>query len=178
MKGKRWLVRILAAWGALALVGAIALACYWFGWFNGSKVAVVDQASTKDVSFIVGLSGLGPRRIERVLHSYTSAHSGPGGADYLNAYGIVVSPLDEADLVEAKGWHRGDALPEILDRALIFTGSWQYEVPWFPSEELLRSDEFYAHILGINTRDDEVQSLQILFVRPGTGAIYYFDTNT
>lgn len=178
MKLRHWLIRILAGWGALALVAAVVLMGYWLSWFTPPYSAMLDRASTQDVQFILDLGRLDKQRATRMLHSYASPRSGPGGQDYLNAYGFEITDIDEAELTEAQGWHRGDALPEILDRALGFVGSWQFEVPWFPSEESLRSDDFYAYLWGVCMHGTEVEAVQIIFVRPSTGAVFYFDTNT
>jgi len=62
---------------------------------------------------------------------------------------------------------------EILDDAVSLIGEWQYEIPWFPSEEKLRNDEFYVYPWSIYCHGVKPSSVQLIFLKPDEKMVYY-----
>ena len=178
MKLRAWAKRGLVLWGGFSLVLTFALIGYLAYSFGPGNVAKVDQANLTDVRFILNWCNLGEDRIERVLHSYLSPRSGPGGSDHLDAYAIKISHIDFAELTEDKGWYRGDRLPPMLNEALSFVGGWLHEVKWYPPESTLRSSDFYVYPWRVQTHGLVVSDAQVIFVRPSDKTVFYFSGST
>ena len=171
----------LLIWGALSLVGVIivaSMAAYQLGPGNRDKA---DSASAHDVRFVLNWCELGDQRIEKVLHSHVSSRSFTG--DHLDAYAIKISHVELAELTKETDdfrgrWYRGDQLPKVLDDAVGFVGGWLHELPWFPSEEQLRSSEFYVYSWSIYCHGVRPTAAELIFIRPSDQMVFYFGGKT
>ena len=98
-----------------------------------------------------------------MIKSYESARWFTG--DHLDAYAIKITDISISELssTQTGKWYQVDSLPEILDDAVSLIGEWQYEIPWFPSEEKLRNDEFYVYPWSIYCHGVKPSSVQLIF---------------
>jgi len=166
----------LLIWGALSLVGVIFIAATFFPQLGpGDRI---DSASKRDVRFVLNWCGLGDERIEKVIRSHVGARSSNG--DHLDAYAIQISYVELAELTKPtkdlrSQWHRGDALPQVLDDALGFVIGWRYRIPWFPSEAELRSSAFYVYPWSVHLRGLDPSAAELIFVRPADRMVFYFE---
>jgi len=140
-----------------------------------------DQASPHDVRFVLNWCGLGDSRTESVVHSYVSSRSFTG--DHLDAYAIKISSVTVEELTastdEVRGrWYRGDQLPKVLDDAVSFIGGWLHEIPWFPSEDELRSGDIYIYSWSIYCHGVRPSAAEIIFVRPKDKMVFFFGGKT
>jgi hypothetical protein len=167
----------LLIWGGLSLVVVIviaATAAYKLGPGNRDKT---DSSSPHDVRFVLNWCQLGDHRIEKVLHSHVSARSFTG--DHLDAHAIKISHVEITELVKEADdfsgrWYRGDQLPKVLDDAVGFVGGWVHELPWFPSEEQIRTSDFYVYPWSIYCHGIRPTATEIIFLRPSDKMIFYF----
>jgi hypothetical protein len=179
MRLRTWLTRSLAVWGGLSLLAVIGLIAFLaYSFFGPGNRLEVDQATVRDVRFVLNWCGLGENRIENVVHSYVSPRSGPGGSDYLDAYAIKISHVDIQELTESRGWYRADKLPAVLDAAVTFMGGWLHEVTWYPPEKELRTPAFYVYPWSIYTHGIDPSAAELIFVRPADNMVFYFSGNT
>jgi len=176
----RW---ILLVWGALSLVGVVAIAAFVGFRLGPGNHDKSGTASRDDVRFVLNWCELGDQRIEKVLHSHVSSRSLTG--DHLDAYAIKISRVDLAELTSrtddfAGRWYRGDQLPKVLDEAVEFAGGWlrSDEIPWFPSEAELRSAEFYVYPWSIYCHGVRPTAAELIFIRPADRTVFYFGGKT
>lgn len=159
----------LMIWGAFSLLGVITLAgigAYQIGPGNRTKT---ESAEPHDVRFVLTWCELGDQRIENVLHSHVSARSFTG--DHLDAYAIKISHVEltkETDDFRGR-WYRGDQLPKVVDDAVAFVGGWLHELPWFPTENQLRSSEFYVYPWSIYCHGVHPSAAEIISFAHRTG---------
>jgi hypothetical protein len=85
---KRWLV-ICGGFSLLVVVVLVGYLAYEWTYGNRERS---DDASARDVRFVLNWADLGEDRIERVVHSYRSPRSLGGG--HIDAYAILVSRLE------------------------------------------------------------------------------------
>lgn len=168
------------AWGCLSLAGALVLAAF-IGWQCGPGNRTRDDAaSLRDVRFVLNWCGLGDQRAEKVTHSHISARSFTG--DYLDAYAIAVTHVDAPELAsvddEDSRWYRGDQLPQSLSDAVHFVSGWRSEIPWFPSEQELRSSQFYIYSWEVVLHGTRATAAQLIFVRPSDKMVFYLGGKT
>ena len=166
----------LMIWGGLSFVGVIVIACYLLYSFGAGNKDVDEQASKSDVRFVLNWCELGDQRIEKVLHSHVSARSLTG--DHLDAYAIKITDVsvDELTKVGRVGnnrWYRCDSLPKILDDAVSFVGGWQHENPWFPTEESIRTTDFYVYTMSIYTHGVTPSAAELIFIKPADKMVYF-----
>ena len=174
----KWL---LLAWGGVSLIGAIVIAgfvVYGVGVANRTKT---DNASPRDVRFVLNWCNLGDNRIEAVVHSYESARSFTG--DHLDAYAIRISHVTVDELTASTDafrgrWYCGDQLPEVLDDTISFLAGWLHEIDWFPSEAELRSGDIYVYPWSIRLQGVRPSAMQLIFVRPKDRMVFYFSGKT
>lgn len=168
--------RFLIGWGVFcagcAIVVAIAIA-YQFG---PGKVST-KTASKHDIRHVLNWCELGEERTEEVLHSYISASSFSG--DSLEAHAIRVTHVEEMELKQDEhggGWYRGDELAGVLGDALGFVGEWipSEEIPWFPTEQKLRSSEFYLYPWSVYYHGTRPTAVKLIFIQPKEKTLFYF----
>lgn len=178
LKFIKWLLLI---WGGLSLAAIVAFAAFVAYEFASARPGKDDSASTNDVRFVLNWCGLGDNRIVRVVHSYVSDRSFTG--DHLDAYAIKISHVDDADFTSKTDdptgrWYRGDQLPQVLDDAVRFVGECHYEIPWFPTDDELRSSKYYVYSWSIEYHGVEPSAAEIIFVRPSDKMVFYFGGST
>jgi len=170
--------RCLLIWGVISLVGILVVAglvAYKVGPGNRPRI---DAASPHDVRFVLNWCELGDDRIQTVVHSQVSARSLTG--DHLDAYAIKISHVDIAELTKEPDdfggrWYRGDQLPNVVDEAVAFIGSWHLEIPqWFPSEGQLRSPDLYVYPCRISLHATSPTAAELIFIRPSDRMVFYF----
>jgi hypothetical protein len=168
--------QLLTIWGGISLIGVIAIGCYLIYSMTLGNTNVEGKATKSDVRFVLNWCGLGDQRIEKVLNSYTSARSFTG--DYLDAYEIKITNVTVDELTNGNDsrpgqWYRMDSLPTVLDQAVSFVGGWQHETPWFPTEELLRTKDFYVYPWSIYCHGVTPTAAELIFVNPKEKKVYY-----
>lgn len=173
---------LLLAWGGLSFLGAFVLAGFLvYQWGPGNR-AKIDSASASDIRFVLNWCSLGDERIEKVIHSYMSPRSLAG--DHLDVYAIKVAHLNAAELTadtdSRSRWHRGDQLPQIVDDAVSFAGTWRGvdEAAWFPREAELISGEVYGYLVSIYYHGTAPWAADIVFARPRDRMIFFFSGKT
>ena len=74
----------------------------------------------------------------------------------------------------------GDEVSGVLDDAVDFLAGWlnSGEIPWFPSEEELRSDRYFVYPRSIYCHGVRPTAAQLIFVRPSDKMIFYFSGKT
>ncbi|SET59312.1 hypothetical protein [Hymenobacter actinosclerus] len=168
--------QLLTIWGGISLLGVIIIGGYLFYSMTLGNTNIEDNATTSDVRFVLNWCGLGDQRIDKVLKSYTSARSFTG--DHLDAYAIKITnvTIDELTSKSNNGvglWYRADSLPTILDEAVTFIGGWQHETPWFPTEDSLRTKDFYVYPWSIYCHGVTPTATELIFVKPKEKMVYY-----
>ncbi len=167
---------LLRIWGVISLIGVVGIGAYIvFSLGSGNKTEL-NQATKSDVRFVLNWCGLGDQRIEEVLNSQVSARSFTG--DHLDAYQIRISHVSIDELMRQQEqrlgtWYRCDSLPQILDEAVEFVGGWQHEIDWFPTEEEVRTSNFYVYPWSISCHGISPDEAQLIFVEPSKKMIYY-----
>lgn len=177
----RWSLLI---WGAILLVGVVIFAVLLvpgFSRFGSTESTKINSASREDVRFVLNWCQLGDQRIEEVLHSYVSARAFTG--DYLDAYAISIPHVDVAELTKQTDdfsgrRYRGDQLPQVVGDAVDFVGGSLHELPWFPTEEQLRSSEFYVYPWSIYCHGVHPTAAELIFIRPSDKMVFYFGSKT
>jgi hypothetical protein len=174
-----WLGRALMVWGALTLIGGGILAGYVALRIGPGDVARVDHATPHDVRFVLNWCELGESRIKRVVHSHMSPRNITG--DHLDAYAIEISNIEPHEL-KKKGpyhrWYRGDEVPPVLNDAIEFVGGWLHEIPWFPPDTELRTDDYYVYPWAIEIHGVKPTAAQLIFIRPSDRMVFYFSGKT
>jgi hypothetical protein len=165
--------QILLIWGGVSLISVLLLIGYLGYSITLGNTNSENSASKSDVRFVLNWSELGDERIEKVIKSYESARWFTG--DHLDAYAIKITDISISELssTQTGKWYQVDSLPEILDDAVSLIGEWQYEIPWFPSEEKLRNDEFYVYPWSIYCHGVKPSSVQLIFLKPDEKMVYY-----
>ena len=173
----------LLIWGGLSLVGAIGLGGFFAYQLGPGNIDKIDSASKRDVHFVLNWCELGDERIEKVIHSYVSSRSFTG--DHLDAYAIQLKYVSIAELTAKKDdfhrrWYRGDEVTGILDHAVDLLAGWlnNGEIPWFPSEEELRTNGYFVYPVSIYCHGVRPTAAQLIFVRPSDRMIFYFSGKT
>jgi hypothetical protein len=168
--------QLLTIWGGISLIGVIAIGGYILYSMTAGSSKVEGKATNSDVKFVLNWCGLGDQRIDKVLKSYTSARSFTG--DHLDAYAIKITnvTVDELTNRSPNGpgqWYRMDSLPTVLDEAVSFIGGWQHETPWFPTEDSLRTKDFYVYPWSIYCHGVTPTATELIFVKPKEKMVYY-----
>ncbi len=168
--------QILTIWGGVSLVGVIVFIGYLVYSMTLGNKNIENKATKSDVRFVLNWCGLGDQRIESVVNSYTSARSLTG--DHLDAYAIKITDVTIDELITNSSnrigqWYKTDSLPSILDAAVEFVGNWQYETPWFPTEETIRFQGFYVYSWSIYCHGISPTAAQLIFINPSEKMIYY-----
>jgi hypothetical protein len=174
---------ILLGWGTISLAVVIAIVVFAAVQMGLASRSTENMATASDVRFVLNWCRLGDDRIDKVVHSYRSSVSFTG--DHLDAYAIKIShvSLDELNKKPDNDldnhWYRGDQLPPILDKAVAFAGAFQGdEIPWFPKEGELRSNQFYVYLWSIYFHGLEPSSVEIIFIRPSDNMVFFLDAKT
>jgi hypothetical protein len=160
---------VLAVWGAVSLVVVVALGAFAVYSFATNRPRH-NQASTRDVRFVLNWPGLGDDRIESVVQSYQSATHFSG--DHFDAYAIRVTSLTESELTPERRWVRGDRTDELMRQAVRFVMEAGHEAPWLPSAEELLSDKYYIWRWRVEVGDG-VSAATLIFARPSDRMIFY-----
>ena len=166
----------LTIWGGISLLGVIAICSVLLYFMTLGNTNVEGKATKSDVRFVLNWSGLGDHRIDKVLKSFTSARSFTG--DYLDAYAIKITNVTVDELKNRNHnrsgpWYRMDSLPTLLDDAVSFIGRWQHEIPWFPTEDSLRTKDFYVYPWSINFHGISPTATELIFINPTEKMVYY-----
>jgi hypothetical protein len=170
----RW---VLLVWGGFSLAAVLVLGAMAFN--NCTSSPRVDVATPRDVRFVLNMCGIGEERTERVIHSYESPTA--MGGDHLDAYAILISKVDIAELTAMpdprrasyRGWYRGDELPKVLEDAVMFIDLWRHEVPWFPTLLELRSADLYVCPGSVYYVGLQPMGADLVFVRPSDKMVFY-----
>lgn len=168
--------QLLTIWGGISLIGVIFIGSYSLYSTTPGNANVKDKATKSDVRFVLNWCGLGDQRIDKVLKSYTSARSFTG--DHLDAYAIKITSVTVDELTNHRNtrpgkWYRMDSLPTVLNEAVSFIGGWQHETPWFPTEDSLRTRDFYVYPWSIYCHGVTPTATELIFVRPKENMVYY-----
>jgi hypothetical protein len=177
----------LLIWGAISLAGVVAIAGFAAYQFTFGNRAKTDFAAPQNVRFVLNWCNLGESRTEKVIHSYQSSRSFTG--DHLDAYAIKILRVTPEELTATNAaspgrtWHRGDQLPTLLDDAVrfaaMFLGDGETgEIPWFPKEAELRSNQFYVFPQSIYYYGGRPIEADLIFVRPADKMLFYFSAKT
>jgi len=177
-KGKVFKIsrQLLTIWGGISLIGVIVIVGYLLYSTTLGNTTVEGKATKSDVRFVLNWCELGDQRIDKVLKSYKSARSLTG--DHLDAYAIKITNVTVDELLNntpnrTGQWYRMDSLPKVLDEAVAFVGSWQHETPWFPSEDILRTKDFYVYPWSIYCHGISPTSAKLIFINPTEKMVYY-----
>ena len=170
---QRILNRLLLGWGIFCAGCLVVLGIAIAYQFGPGKVST-KTASSYDVRHVLNWSELGDERTEEVLHSYIAASSFSG--DSLEAHAIRISHVDGVELNPEGGWFRGDTLSGVLKDAMAFVdeGLPSTEIPWFPTEEDLRSAEFYLYPWSIYYHGTQPTAVKLIFIQPKKKTVFYF----
>jgi hypothetical protein len=168
--------QLLTIWGGISLIGVITICCYLLYSLTVGNTSVDGKATISDVRFVLNWCRLGDHRIDKVLESYTSARSFTG--DHLDAYAIKITNVTVDELTNHNGntsgqWYRMDSLPTVLNEAVSFIAGWQHETPWFPTEESLRTKDFYVYPWSIYCHGVTPTATELIFVKPKDKLVYY-----
>jgi hypothetical protein len=174
----KWILLVCGGVALLASLLVVGYLAYELGFGNRNKV---DSASVKDPRFVLNRCQLGDKRIKKVVHSYVSSRSMTG--DHLDAYAIKITHLSPKELVLSEDamhdhWYRGDKLPPLLSDAVDFTGNWLDEVPWFPKENILRTQDYYVYPVRIVIYGVRPTAVDIIFAKPSDRMVFYFSGKT
>jgi hypothetical protein len=177
---RTFLVRSLFVWGAISLIGVLALAgLIGFNVWSSSGQAN-DRATFKDVRFVLNWCELGDKRFVRLVHSHVSARS--MGGDHLDAYAINISQVSPSELLPTDygGWHRGDQLPKVMEDAVAFAGGFgtSGEIPWFPTETDIRGETYYVYLERSEYHGTQVSAIDLIFIRPSDNMVFYIGLKT
>ncbi|MDY3547685.1 hypothetical protein PG291_03605 [Riemerella anatipestifer] len=167
-------LRILTVWGGISFIGVIVMGGYLaYSMTLGNRNAE-GKATKSDVGFVLNWCGLGDQRIEQVNNSYTSSRSLTN--DHIDAYEIKITNVTIDEIKKNNGigqWYRCDSLPKVLDEAVDFIGGWQYKTPWFPTEEQIRTKDFYVYPQSIYCHGITPTAVELIFIKPAESKIYY-----
>jgi hypothetical protein len=171
-----FIYRFLIGWGILCAGIAIVLCIAIAYQFGPGKVSN-RTASEHDVRYVLNWCELGDDRIAEVLHSHISAGSFSG--DHLEAHAIRITTIELSELVKndtGAGWFRGDEVTGVVNDALEFVEEWipSEEIPWFITEEELRSSEVYVYPWSIFYHGTKPSAVKLIFVRPKDKTVFYF----
>ena len=173
---QRILNRLLLGWGIFCAGCLIVLAIAIAYQFGPGKVST-KTASNHDIRHVLNWSELGEERTEEVLHSYIAASSFSG--DSLEAHAIRISHVDKEELTQKEhggGWFRGDKLTGVVADAMTFVGAEglpSAEIPWFPTEQELRSAEFYLYPWSIYYHGTKPTAVKLIFIQPEKKLVFY-----
>ncbi len=172
---------VLMIWGAIAMLGSLALGGYMAWQIGPANREKIDRAGVRDVSHVLDWVQLGGARIERILHSYESPRS-PAG-NHVDVFALRLKYLTTEELsrpatAAAIRWQNGDSLPPLTQQALEFlrTKVNSETLPWFPSLDEMRSAGFHIYPWRIESRGDKILSAQLVLARPADRTLYYFDS--
>jgi hypothetical protein len=172
--------QLLTIWGGISLVGVILIGSYLLYSMTLGNTNIKNKATKSDVKFVLNWCGLGDERIEKVDKSFTSARSFTG--DHLDAYSIKISHVTIDELEKGNNgmgqWYRCDNLPKILDDAVTFIAGWEHETPWFPTEEKLRTKDFYVYPWSIYCTGIFPTGTELIFINPKEKTIYYISAKS
>ncbi len=173
--------KILLIWGGIALVLFIGIGGYIIYALGPGNKNVINKVTVKDVRFVLNQIELGDERIEAVINSYVSSRSFTG--DHLDAFAIKISHVDVAEIAEMKDryrekWFRGDQLARVVDDAVSFIATAQWEIPWFPEEASLKSNNFYVYPVSIHYYGTYPSAAELIFIQPSSNMIYYISLKT
>jgi hypothetical protein len=168
--------QLLTIWGGISLLGVIAIGGYLLYSMTLGNTNVEGKATKSDVRFVLNWCGLGDQRTDKVLKSYKSARSFTG--DHLDAYAIKITNVTVEELTNTNDnrqgqWYRMDSLPTVLDEAVSFIGGWQHETPWFPTEDSLRTKDFYVYPWSIYCHGVTPSATELIFINPKEKMVYY-----
>jgi hypothetical protein len=177
---RTFLVRSLLVWGAISLIGLLALAGF-IGFNVWHSFGQADDVATfKDVRFVLNGCELGDQRFVKLIHSHVSARS--MGGDHLDAYAINISRVSPSELLltEFGGWHRGDQLPKVMEDAVAFAGRFgiSSEIPWFPSETDIRGERYYVYLERSEYHGTHVSAIDLILIRPSDNMVFYIGLET
>jgi hypothetical protein len=160
---------VLAVWGAvclLALAGAASMLAYSLT--IGARPRD-DQATARDVRFVLNWTELGDERIEAVVRSRESRVHING--DHFAAYAIRVRTLSEGELASNGQWVRGDRADALMAEAIRFVAMAGDQAPWLPTPDELLTDKYYVWRWRVEVMRDVNATL--IFARPADRMIFY-----
>jgi hypothetical protein len=175
------LKRFLLLWGAFSLIVCIAATGFMFFRLRSMSIDRTDQATNKDVRFVLNWCGLGDQRIEKVIHSFASARNITG--DHTDAYAIKITHVAIEELTPKEDlpvgrWYRGDQLPKSLDQPLELVLGWCefHKLDWFPKTAEVRSSDMYVYPWSVDLHGIEPNAAKLIFVRPKDNMVFYTST--
>lgn len=168
--------RLLLGWGILCAGIVIVLAIAIAYQFGPGKISN-RTASKHDVRYVMNWCELGDERIAEVLHSHISASSFSG--NHIEAHAIRITKIEAGELKEnnlGAGWFRGDEVSGVVNDALEFVEERlpSKEIPWFITEQELRSSDVYVYPLSIFYHGTRPTAVKLIFVRPKDKTVFYF----
>jgi hypothetical protein len=171
--------QLLAIWGAISLIGLILLGTYVLYSMTVGNTDLVDKATESDVRFVLNGCELGDQRMDTVIRSYTSARSFNG--EHLDVYAIritnvTIDELTHKSLGRSQHWYRMDSLPTVLNEAISLIGKQQSKIPWFPTEDSLRTKDFFVYSKRIYYYGVAPSGTQLTFINPQKKMVYYVST--
>jgi hypothetical protein len=138
-------------------------------------------AAKSEVRHLLNWCRLDSERIDAVLHSHVSPRSFSG--DHLDAHAVRLTHIDEQELKldeSEEGWFRCDQLSGALKDAVDFAAASlpSKEVPWFPSEKELKSQEMRVWSWTIRYHGTRVTDAELIFVRPKDKMLFFISVKT
>jgi len=146
--------------------------------YSYNNVKQSNFAKKTDVNFVLNWTGLGAKRIEKVLHSTKSARSLTG--DHIDAYEIQISHVSEMELQDPHSWSRGDKINSTYKDAIDFVLGWiEFDkLTWFPKYNELTSDKCYVYSWSIQYHGKYPTSAKMIFIIPSKKLVYYVSAKT
>jgi hypothetical protein len=165
--------------GALALIGAVAVAVMVFPWFRPSGPKI-NQVTPDKAMFVLNWGQIGDKsKIQRVIHSYESPRSFTG--DGIDAYCLQIDRFPEEVLRKDNSGHKVWRKPPIHDALLLEAlktatmMAHSDNLEWFPSVESLNSNRFYLSFWTIVAHNQMVTTVQLIAYDREERKIYFAD---
>ncbi len=167
----------LMIWGLISLLIIAYFGGRYLYFSRPSLQSNITKPKKNKVSFVLNWCNLGDERIEEVLESYTSAKALTG--DHLDAYSIRISHVTIDELTKnnsSRKWYRGDELPKVVDEAIKFIGNTQSTISWFPSEDRIRTSEYYIYPWSIGFHSIMPTSTKLIIIQPAEKTVFYISS--
>ena len=168
--------RALLIWGAISLVATLGFAIFAAvtarHLFAHSKSNTNEPVTVTAPRDVLELCSLSEDRFQKVLQQYTSDHP-PADLRHVEACQIQLSSVDPNELTAP--WHRGDQLPKVIDDAIPMVAGLHHEMPWFPDETELRSQDFSVFPRSLNYEYGRFTGVELIFIRLSDKTVFYFD---
>jgi len=130
-----------------------------------------DNASIRDVEFMLKEKALSHARLEKVIHSSDSFH--------MSAYEARLEGMDFDEIEKPPPgaparWHRGDRLPDDVLRVVMRAEGWSHYIPWFPKTPEMLSSRTFVSLQFVTADGSEPRAPGLIFVRPAENVAIYF----